>query len=367
METRTTRERITHILRPLRRYWLTVAFLLGFMTDLILLDKVDSLVDNAILLFYVLLSTVALVTLYIGIAERASVGVARFLRVYSPLAIQYAFGGLLSGMLIFYGRSGDIFASWPFLLLVVGAIAGNELVSNRAQRLVFNLSIYFIGLFSYLVLVIAVFSGRTEPWVFFASGLLALGLVFLLVKVLRLIIPRFIQLQMRALVFSLGIIFVTINALYITSILPPIPLSLKEITIAQSVVRYEATGEFEVRHVPVPWWNISQHFNQTFNPTAGGGVACFTNVFAPVRLQTTIEHVWEYQNPTSGQWEEYFALGYQISGSATDGYRGYTAIQNFQPGQWRCVVQTTRGQVLGQQRFVIDISTTPTDVETRVE
>lgn len=367
MKPRTTKDRLTRTLQPLKRYWLTVAFILGFVTDLILLDKVDDVLDNAILLFYVTLSTISLVTLYAGIAEKISPKTARFLRIYSPLAIQYAFGGLLSGMLIFYGRSGDIFASWPFLLLVIGAIAGNELVSNRAQRLVFNLSIYFIGLFSYLVLVVSVFSGRTEPWVFFASGLLALILVYLLVQLLKIVIPQFMRLQMRALVFSLGIIFVTINTLYITSILPPIPLSLKEITIAQSVVRYPTTGEFEIRHVPVPWWNVAQQFNQTFHPTAGGGVACFANVFAPVRLQTTIEHVWQYQNPTTKQWEEYFTLGYEISGSATDGYRGYTSIQNFQPGQWRCIVQTTRGQVLGQQRFVIDTSTTPTGVVTRVE
>jgi len=367
MQLRATKDRLAAILSPFRRYWLTMAFIFGFITDLLLLDTVDDTLDNAILLFYVVLSTVSLVALYIGIAERVPFKLARFMCTYSPLAIQYAFGGLLSGMLIFYGRSGDIFASWPFLFLVIGAIAGNELASNRAQRLVLNLSLYFIGLFSYLVLVIAVFSGRTEAWVFFASGLLALLVVSLLIKLLTRIIPQFMRLQMRALVFSLGIIFVTINTLYITSILPPIPLSLKEITIAQSVVRYDATNEYEVRHVPVPWWNISQQFNQTFHPTSGGGVACFANVFAPVRLSTTVEHVWEYQNPTTGEWEEYFTLGYPISGSATDGYRGYTAIQNFQPGQWRCVVQTTRGQVLGQQRFVIDTSQAPTNVEVRVE
>lgn len=358
---------LTQVIIGLKHYWLSLAFVAGFITDVLLLNQVDDLFDNAVLLFYVVLATLSLILLYIGIAERAPEKLSRLLRAYAPIAMQYAFGGLLSGMLIFYGRSGDLFASWPFLLIIIAAIAGNELLRNRSQRLVFNLAVYFVGLFSYLVLVIAVFSGRTEPWVFFGSGFLALALVYGLIRLLALIIPQYMRLQMRAIVFTVGCLFVLLNGLYITSVLPPIPLSLKEIIIAQSVVRFESTGEYEVRYVPVAWWNVFDRLNLTFHPSPGGGVACFARVFAPVSLETTIEHVWQYKDEATGEWRESFRLGYPITGTAEDGYRGYTAIQNYRDGQWRCVVQTTRGQVLGRQTFTIDSSVPPTGVVNRVE
>ena len=103
-------DRTKKIVSGLYHHWLTVAFFLGFITDLILLNKIDDLVDNLILLFYVLLSTFSLLLLYIGVAERVSTGTANFLKKYSPILMQYSFGGLLSGMLIFYGRSGDLIA-----------------------------------------------------------------------------------------------------------------------------------------------------------------------------------------------------------------------------------------------------------------
>ena len=53
-----------------RRHWLTVGFVLGFITDLILLNRIDDLVDNLILFAYVLLATTTLLFLYVGVAER---------------------------------------------------------------------------------------------------------------------------------------------------------------------------------------------------------------------------------------------------------------------------------------------------------
>jgi len=357
-----------HYLPPwARRHFLTIAFLAGFLTDLILLDKVEDLIDNLILLFYVTLATAALIGLYVGVAERGPTSLARFLRTYSPMAIQYAFGGLLSGMLIFYGRSGDWLASWPFLLLVTAAILGNEVVRNRAQRLVFHISVYFIGVFSYIVLVVSVFSGRTEPWVFYISGAFALLWVYVLVQVLRLIIPNFVRLQLRYIIFSLGCIYVTLNALYITSILPPIPLSLKEITIAHSVTFVREAREYYITYEPIPVWNILERFTPTLHIRDSKSAACFTNIFAPTRLAIGVYHQWDFYDSVESRWVERFRVPYQVSGEATQGYRGYSTTSNLRDGKWRCSVKNARGQSLGRKVFYIDTTSTPTELRRRVD
>ena len=108
---------------------------------------------------------------------------------YAPLLVQFAFGGLLSGMLIFYGRSGAWTDSWPFLLIILTVIIGNEVIKKRTGLLIFNLAILFIGLFSYVVLIVPVLTGYMGSLVFIGSGLLALLIMYGFVRLLGLIIP----------------------------------------------------------------------------------------------------------------------------------------------------------------------------------
>src|SRR5690606_28398358 len=105
------------------------------------LTRVDQLFDNLILLSYVLLAMVSMLWLYAGTAGKLPDNWSAFARKYAPLLTQFAFGGLLSGMLIFYGRSGSWAESWPFLLLILAVIYGNETIKDRSTRLVFNLAI----------------------------------------------------------------------------------------------------------------------------------------------------------------------------------------------------------------------------------
>ncbi|MFM2423957.1 MAG: hypothetical protein RLZZ70_346 [Candidatus Parcubacteria bacterium] len=350
--------------RFVQRHWLSLAFVGGFITDFILLNRVDDTIDNAILTAYVLLATVALLLFYSGIAkrfgERLSPGVVR----YAGGVMQYAYGGLFSGMLIFYGKSGAILASWPFLVLIIIAILGNELIKERSQKLVFNLFAYFVGVFSFVVLQIPVLTGQMGGWVFLGSGVLALVIVYGVVQLLAYIIPNYLQLEMRKIVFVLFGTFAMFNLLYVANIIPPIPLSLKEITIAQSVVR--VGGDYEIVYEPAPWWQFWRRVHETFHPGTGS-VACFTRVFAPTKLSTEIKHVWEYKDQETGRWTHHFSLPFPIVGGGDNGYRGFTAISSYQDGVWRCRVMTTRGQVIGQQVFTIDSSIPPQSTERRVE
>lgn len=351
--------RAKETVRFVRRHWLTLAFVGGFVTDFLLLNRVDNFWDNLLLTFYVVLATVSLLAFYAAIARRFGDRVSPRIEQIASILMQYSYGGLFSGMLIFYGKSGALLASWPFLLLIISAIAGNELIKNRGQQLVFNLYAYFVGLFSFVVLQVPVQTGLMGGWIFFGSGILALVIVYGVVQLLALIIPRYLELEMRKVVFVILGTFAVFSTLYITNVIPPIPLSLKEIVIAQSVVR--VGDAYTVVYEEAPWWQVWRRAHSTFHPSETNTVACFTRVFAPTKITTSVYHVWDYKD-ANGHWKEHFRLAYPISGNGDNGYRGFTAIQSFSDGTWRCSVETERGQVIGRQVFTIDSLVTPKNI-----
>jgi hypothetical protein len=275
------------------------------------------------------------------------------LRKYAPMVTQYAFGGLFSGMLIFYGRSGSWWVSWPFLLIILGVIFGNETIRDRVQRLLYNIAMLFVGLFAYVVLIVPVVLGKMGALVFVGSGILALIIMLLFIRVLSLIVPRFIAIHYRSLLFVIGIIFAMFNFLYFANIIPPIPLSLKDIGIFHSVVRFE-NGVYQLSYEKGEWWEYFRKSDDVFHPTAGGNVFCFAKVFAPTSIKTDIYHTWSYYDEDAKAWKDYAHIKYNIVGGGAGGYRGYTYIQNAREGSWRCAVETERGQVLGRQEFTLD-------------
>lgn len=350
--------------RRVKKHWLTIAFVLGFFTDLLLLNKIDDVFDNLILLFYATLSTLSFLVFYMATAEKFPTKISLFLKKYSPVAMQYAFGGLLSGMLIFYGRSGDLLASAPFFILIISVILGNELIQKNSDRLIYHLILYYTGLYAYIVLVVPVLLGRMGDLIFILSGLIALGIVCTVVKLLYGIVPNFMRANTRSAIVTIGFIYLGFNVLYFSSIIPPIPLSLTELEITHDVSR-TSSGSYRIVTEAQPWYRNLTPLHPVIHPSQSS-IACFARVYAPTRLSTDIYHRWEFKN-ADGDWVERFRLGYQLSNANSGGYRGYTLISNFSSGEWRCSVETERGQVLGRETFIIDTKGQRGELVTRIE
>lgn len=339
-------------LSKMKRHWMSVAFVLGFVVDNITLNRVDELLDNLILASYVILSMVSILLLYASVAEKLPERLAQYGRTYLPLAVQFAFGGLLSGMLIFYGRSGDWFSSWPFLVVILAAILGNEVIQDRVGRLLYNLALLFIGLFSYTVLLLPVLTGYMGQLMFVVSGLVALVVMYLFVQTLYRVIPNFMRLKTRIIVLIVGSIYIGFNFLYFLNIIPPIPLSLKELGIYHGLVQFE-NKDYQLSWYDAPWYQPFTDSDKRFYPSQASDVYCFASVFAPTKLHTDIYHRWQYKNE-AGDWTDHGSrIKYAISGGRDGGYRGHSQIANHRPGTWRCRVETERGQVLGQEVFTV--------------
>ncbi len=355
---------LKHFVAKHKEHFLTVSFVLGFVVDNFTLNRVDQLFDNFLLSSYVTLAMVSLVTLYAASAGKFGERWNESLRDYSPLLTQYAFGSLFSGMLIFYGRSGSWLVSWPFFLIILAVIYGNETIRDRVQRLLYNIAMLFIGLFSYVVLIVPVLLGEMSAIVFVGSGILALIIMLMFIRVLTFVVPRFIAIHQRALIFIVGIIFAGFNFLYFANLIPPIPLSLKDLGVFHSVVRFE-DGSYQLTYEQGDWWEFYRKSDDIFHPSAGGNIFCFAKVFAPTTIDTDIYHTWEYYDESKGEWIEHARVSYPILGGGDGGYRGYTLVKNYRDGKWRCSVETERGQVLGRETFTVDSTKAPEELVSR--
>jgi len=338
-------------IKLIRHHWLTVAFVGGFITDLILLNKIDDWFDNTVLAFYALLSTISFLLLYLGTAEKFPAKISKFVKDFAPIVMQYAFGGLLSGMLIFYGRSGDWLSSAPFLLLIIGVIFGNELIKKNSNRLVYHLLLYFIGIYAYIVLVVPVFIGRMGDLVFVISGMIALVVVTIVVQLLYRIVPNFMRQNTRNIIVTIGFVYITFNVLYFTALIPPIPLSLVALEVVHEVERRPATNDYRVVYEEQSWERRYLPLATIIHPSRQA-VYCYARVYAPTRLQADIYHTWEYKD-ANGAWVVHDRIPYPIVHGNSVGYRGYTKIANYRSGVWRCTVETERGHVLGREVFEI--------------
>jgi hypothetical protein len=84
-------------------------------------------------------------------------------------------------------------------------------------------------------------------------------------------------------------------------------------------------------------------------------VYCFSSVFAPVTLHTTIYHHWQWRpfnEPASFITTDRIPL--TMTGGRETGYRLYTMKQRVQPGEWRVDVETEDGRLLGRMTFIAE-------------
>jgi hypothetical protein len=177
-------------------------------------------------------------------------------------------------------------------------------------------------------------------------------MMYLFMQILERVVPNFIALEKRRVIFFIGLVFVGLNTLYFTNLIPPIPLSLKHIGIYHNVVRID-DGSYKVTYEKPAWYMWYRDSDSVFHYAKGEPILCYASVFAPARLATDIYHRWQYFDPEKKTWIDHGRYAYTIQGGRGDGFRGYTSVTNYRKGTWRCVVETERGQVIGKETFTI--------------
>ncbi|HEY2445709.1 MAG TPA: DUF2914 domain-containing protein [Rhizomicrobium sp.] len=273
------------------------------------------------------------------------------LGLWMRAATQFALGGLWSGFLVFYSRSAVLAASWPFLLLLLCFLIGNEAFRHYHSRLVFASLLLFFALYSYAVFVVPVFTKTLGLVTFVASGVLACGAFFLFLHLLRKIDrARYAQSRWKLIGGALAIV-VAMNAFYFTGILPPLPLALSDVGIYHEIHRegavYQAQGENE------PLAARLGLARPVIHVVPGEKLALYSAVFAPIKMTTRISHRWQWWNARAGSWQTQSIVSFQIAGGRDRGYRAYSLKSDPRAGDWRVDIDSADGRLIGRLGFAV--------------
>lgn len=326
--------------------------LIGFCFDLIIADRPDSILNNALLLFYLFVAGTLIVILNLRsvLREREESAAEPLFLLF---VLQLCFGALAGNLLVLYGRSGTLVGSALFISMLAAMLIGNEFLRTRYSQLRFNIAVYYVLLFSYLLIAIPTFVLHSVgTWVFLSSGIVSLAIITIFLGVLYYAVFRGRNrerqlIEVGSIVFG---IFLAFNALYFFKVIPPVPLVLKDIGMYHSIARAPGgyTADFEAR----PWWKFWRSTDTTFT-TQGSTAYCFSSVFAPTDLEAPIFHRWEKQNEI-GEWITISRVSFPINGGRSEGYRGFSLTNKLSQGKWRCSVETQNGALIGRFSFEVE-------------
>lgn len=357
--------RVKNFILSNRRHASSVAFALGFVWDSLTLTRVDMLYDNIVLTVYITVATVGIIFFHAVSSGKLIAWPVERIAPWLPLIIQFAFGGLFSGYIIYYSQSGTLIGSWPFILFLLTLFIGNEVLKKRYQTLVFQFAILFIALFSYSIFFIPVLVRSIGTLVFLSSGLVSLVLTAGVVAAVHKLAPSRIEEAKKPLLLSIIGLYVFFNLAYFLNIIPPIPLALKDLGIYHHVEKI--SSGYAVSYERPLWYRFFDETSRTFHMSPGESVYALSAVFAPTRLNTIILHRWSYYDEASNGWVVASEIPFPISGGRDGGYRGYSFKRKIFEGKWRLEVITQRGQLLGRRTFSIETGGLMTDLHTAIK
>lgn len=339
----------------------SAALTVGFCFDLIFANRPDSVANNLLLLGYLLVAG--------GLIVALSVHKTRQMERENPadpmlllLVLQFLFGNLSSNLLVLYGRSGTLAGSAIFVGLLLVMLVGNEFLKTRYDQLRFNIAVYYLLVFSYLMIAVPTFVLHDiGTLVFLAAGAISLAFIGAFLWIVHAVVLRgkYRRRHLVEVALYVAAIYAVFNIFYFLNIIPPVPLSLKEIGIYHGVTRTSA-GEYQGSFESPAWYQFWRRTSAEYHIDPKKPAYCFSSVFAPTGLSTPIIHTWEHYNETTRVWDWRGNVTFPISGGRSGGYRGFST-KIIEEGKWRCDVITQNGQLIGRTSFVAE-SGSATDV-----
>ena len=331
-------------------------FFSGVTYDTLTLTRIDRLQDNLLLLLYlVLLGFLIVLTGRLGTSEATVADLPpnapplmRWViqaKPYAPMAIQFLLGGLFSAYTVFYSKSATFTGTAVFFCLLVGVLVANEFLRDRLSNVQLLVGLYALVCFGFFTFFLPVMTGIMNHTMFLAGA----GLTILVVwRVVHLIYwrnearpPREARLAGAPALALTGLLI----GFYFLNWIPPVPLSMKFGGMYHEVKR--SNDHFELSYER-EWYEVWKRSNTAF--AADEPIYCFTAIFAPVTLHTTVYHYWYYRSDKSKPFSLADKIALKITGGREGGYRAYTFKQRLDPGDWRVDVKTEDERVIGRVR-----------------
>ena len=337
-----------------------VFFFSGVTYDSLTLTRIDRLQDNLLLLTYLLLlGFLIILTGRLGIEPipdqtqlKTLSPVPRWIlqsRPYYPMAIQFLLGGLFSAYAIFYSRSATLTSTAVFFGVLVLLLVANEFLRDRLSNLRLLVSLYALVCFGFFTFFLPVMTGYMNVLVFLAGAGLSAAVTFRVVQLIYHNNPDRSGREALGVTIPAFALIALLVGFYFLNWIPPVPLSMKFGGIYHEVKKSDDRFELSFER---QWYQVWKRSNTTF--PAHEPIYCFTAVFAPVALNTTVYHHWYFRMHSNKPFTHADRIPLKISGGREAGYRAYTFKQQLDAGDWRVDVEAEDGRIIGRVSVTVE-------------
>lgn len=332
----------------------------GFVFDALTLKRVDTLFENIWILAHLLVVAIFIILIHKTEGSSGDEQDPSKRHFWYVNILQFFFGGILSTYLVFYFRSSDIFTTWPFIIILALAFWANESLKRHYVRFSFQISLFFLSIYSFMIFLVPIILHEISDRVFLLSGVLSL----VIISLFNWIVFHFIKnkkekLESKKMIVSLILgIFIVVNGLYFTNLIPPIPLSLKDTAVLHSISK-NASGNYDATFEDHGWKGYFTLYPD-FHKVPGQPVYAYSAIFSPKGLNIKIIHEWQHYDSTKNKWITESEIPLSVIGGRDNGFRTYSSRLNLAEGKWRVKIKTKQGQNLGYLRFnVINVDSMP--------
>ncbi|MES2213715.1 MAG: DUF2914 domain-containing protein [Patescibacteria group bacterium] len=329
----------------------SLSLIAGFLFDALTLKRVDTLWENSWVLAHIVIVGVFIILIHAHEGKAGDEQNPDTRHFWYVNILQFFFGGILSTYIVFYFRSADLFVTWPFILLLAIAFIANESLKRHYVRMSFQISLFFLSIYSFAIFLVPVLFHRIGVWMFILSGIISLITILLFLLILYRVTKQKYLKSRKVVALTILSICVVINILYFTNLIPPIPLSLKDGGMYHVIIK-NPDGDYSVYNEDLGWRKYFQLFPR-YTEVIGEPVYAYTAIFSPSRLNLTIVHKWQKFDEVSRRWATESSVELPVIGGRDGGFRTYSVQYDLPPGTWRVNVETEQGQLIGRIRFTI--------------
>ena len=301
---------------------------------------------------FLLLTVVTLIIQILGLKPQD--GAKRIVSLffnYQNDIVHFMLGALLNAFIIFYFKSGSLINTFLLVAALFILLLINEIEFFKRKGPTLKMVLFTISLSSFFIYLLPVLIGKTGGGIFLASQICTVLIILALWQILLRLDVSPAKIKANLLVPASSVILV-FTILYSARIIPPVPLSLKQIGIYHNI---EKTTEGFVLSQLTPPWQVWSRGDQNFEAREGDRIYLFSRIFAPGGFRDKLYFHFQVKD-RNGHWQTTDKIALSIVGGRDEGFRGYAYKNNYRDGNWRALVETAEGLEIGRITFKVSSS-----------
>jgi hypothetical protein len=220
---------------------------------------------------------------------------------------------------------------------------------------VVRVALFALCVSMYFSYVLPVVIGKANFWVFLLAQILAGGVIYGVVHLMRRwnILDQLQALRQIALP-GFGVL-AAVLLFYVVRVVPPVPLAVTFSGVYHDVKKQG--GEYHLSHEP-KWWKFWVKDDRDFLLRPGDKAHYFFSLFSPKGFDAYgVKVRWYYDHPDKG-WTLMSTVPLTMKSSTAErGWRSHAYTTNPKPGDWRAVLETADGHEISRFSFTVEQDT----------